>query len=382
MTKQHAWMLLRLIVTVLLIGIVSYLLVWIFKISYPFWIAALLVWMSYPFIRWMRRRIRFPNTLAVVLALLISLSLLGGIITGVIFGIIIGVRRISNFVPGWIRSTSENAQRFFNEQIFPLWQELTGAVDSLTPEQQTTVNEWITNLGSSAAESITENGSGLTDLLRQIVFFIPSAVVVLFFVFLGFYFIGKEWERIFSYFYKHIPPFLLTKSREFKRMFQFRVLGFIRAQVILMMIASAIVFSGLLILQVDNAFVIALIVGVAEILPYLGSGTILIPWSLYMLLTGNLYLGIGLAVLYGIAMFVRQAIEPKVLSTSMNLNALAVLIALFTGFQLFGVIGLFTGPLLLVIIVILKDIGIIGILWEFIKEGFVEDRSDDSQPPK
>jgi sporulation integral membrane protein YtvI len=373
LTKHHAWVILRLLFVILFISVIVFLITWIFSISYPFWIAALLVWMFYPMIRWLRKRIRLPNTIAVIIALLIGLSALGGALTGLVFLIIFGVRSISEFVPQWIESTSRDLQRFFNESIFPLWQQLTGAVDSLTPEQQNALNNGIATLGTRIAESFTEGGQGLTNTLTQIVIFVPASIVVLVFVFIGFYFIGKDWERIFNYIYAHTPDPAVEKAKAFKKMFQYRVFGFLRAQVVLMFIASFIVFAGLLILRVENALTIAIIIGVAEILPYLGSGTILIPWTLYMFFTGNLSMGIGLAVVYGVTVLVRQAIEPKVLSTSMNLNALAVLISLFAGFQLFGVVGVFIGPFVLVIIVIMKDIGVVDDLLSFIQHGFKEE---------
>ncbi|SDN74827.1 sporulation integral membrane protein YtvI [Alkalicoccus daliensis] len=373
MTKDHAWMMLRLLFVIVFILTISYLVLWLFRIAYPFWIAAILVWMSYPLIRWLRKRIHLPNTLAVIVTLLLSIGTMLGALTGLVFLIIFGVRRFSNVVPQWIESTSREIQTFFNETIFPIWQGITGAMDSLTPEQQDAVGEGITTLGTRLAESFTEGGQGLTEALTSILIFVPTSIVVIVFIFIAFYFIGKDWERIFSYIYSQIPVTIVKKSKSFKTMFQYRVFGFLRAQVLLMLIASLIVLIGLAVLQVENAITIAMIVGIAEILPYLGSGTILIPWMLYMFFTGNISMGIGIAILYAVTVLIRQAIEPKVLSSSMNLNALAVLISLFVGWQLFGVIGVFTGPFLLVVIVIFKDIGVLGELYQFVKYGFKED---------
>ncbi|CAM3833722.1 sporulation integral membrane protein YtvI [Alkalicoccus chagannorensis] len=369
MTKDHGWILLRLILTTAAALALSFLLVWIFSVSYPFWIAALLVWMFYPLIRLLRRRVRLPNTLAVILALLLGISALVGAITGIVVLIVFGFRRIAEFVPDWIETTSREVQQFFNEQIFPIYQELTGAVDQLTPEQQRAVNESFITLGDWLAGALTDNTQGMTDGVTQLLFFVPASIVVMVFVFIAFYFIGKDWEVLYARMQQAAPPLLREKSLAFKKMFQYRVFGFLRAQVVLMLIASVIVFIGLLILQVEQAFTIALIVGLAEILPYFGSGTILIPWLLYAFFTGDISMGIGLAVVYAVTVLIRQSIEPKVLSTSMNLNALAVLIALFVGFQILGVVGVFIGPFVLVILVILKDIGVLHMLYQIIRYG-------------
>lgn len=162
-------------------------------------------------------------------------------------------------------------------------------------------------------------------------------------------------------------------------MFKYRVLGFLRAQIILMAIASIVVFTGLTILRIDQAFTLALIVGVAEILPYLGSGTILIPWFIFLFLTGNISLGIGIAVVYGVTVAIRQSIEPKILSSSMNLNALSVLISLFIGYQLFGVVGVFLGPFILVLLVILKDVGVFHSLGHFVRDGWKQEEDSNNR---
>ncbi|SES08761.1 sporulation integral membrane protein YtvI [Salisediminibacterium halotolerans] len=372
MTKAHGWMFLRLIAVVAFITGLVWLIGAIFAVSYPFWISAALVAMFYPLITFLRNKLRFPNMLAVILTLLFGLSIVGGALTGIVFLIIFGVQRIARYFPDWIRSTAEDVQDFFNESIFPLWQSLSGMMETLTPQQQATLQNGIEQLGSQLAEVSTDYGQRLADGLTQVIIFVPTMLLIMLFVIIGFYFIGKDWSVMTSRVYRATPAAIVKKARAFKKMFKYRVFGFLRAQVFLMFIAAIIVLIGLLILQVENAVTIAIIVGVAEILPYLGSGTILIPWFIYMMLIGDLGLGIGLAIVYGVTVAIRQAIEPKVLSSSMNLNTLAVLISLFAGFQIFGVVGVFIGPFILVVLVISKDVGIIHELWRFVQHGFKE----------
>lgn len=373
MTKQHGWIFARLVLVALTVLALVWIIGWLFTVTYPFWIAALLVWMFYPLIRFLRDKIRFPNAISVVIALLLGLSAIVGSVTGIVFLIIFGIRRISELVPEWIQTTSLQVQVFFNTSVLPMWQQFTGVMDSLTPEQQSTLQDGIATLGNRLAESMTESGQGIVDGLTQLLIIVPTFLIVFLFIFIAFYFIGKDWEKIFRSIYESTPAPIVKKAKAFKSMFQYRVFGFIQAQLILMMIASVVVLVGLAILRVEHALTIAMIVGVAEILPYLGSGTILIPWLLYMFFTGNISMGIGLAVVYGVTVAIRQSLEPKVLSSSMNLNALGVLISLFAGFQIFGVVGVFLGPFILVVIVILKDIGVINELLQFIRQGFKDD---------
>ncbi|ADU29049.1 sporulation integral membrane protein YtvI [Evansella cellulosilytica] len=379
MTKAQGWIIARFVLVIFILISVVWLLGWLFTISYPFWIAAGLVWMFIPLIRLFRRKLKLPNGLAVLTALLIGLGTLIAFFTGIIFLIIIGVRRISTYVPEWIEVSSKQIQLFFNQSILPIWHRITGFTDSLTVEQQETLQGGITQLGSQVAAMFGEMGQGLADALGVLLVTVPSFLIGFLFVFLAFYFIGKDWDTLTTRVKNTVPPSFIKKGTEFRKIFRHRVLGFLRAQLILMGIASIIVFIGLTILRVDYAFNIALFVGIAEILPYLGSGTILIPWLIYLFLSGNVKLGIGIAVVYGVTIAVRQTIEPKILSSSMNLNALAVLLSLFIGFQIFGILGLFIGPFILVILVILKDIGVVKEIGDFIKYGWKEEKEENSK---
>jgi len=375
MTKNHAWIFGRLIIVILTVLAFLWVTAWVFSISYPFWVAALLVWMFYPLVRFIRSKVHLPNGLAVLLVLLISLAVLIGAITGLVFLIIFGIRRISEFIPQWVQTTAAQIQDFFNESVFPIWQKLSGAMDLLTLEQQATLQDGIASLGTRLADTLTQIGHGLADGLTHLFIIIPTFFLAFLFIFIAFYFIGKDWENIFKKIYAFTPAPVMEKAQAFKNILRYRVFGFIRAQFILMFIVSLIVFIGLAILRTDHALTIAMIVGIAEILPYFGSGTILIPWFLYLFFTGDISMGIGLAVVYGVTVAVRQMLEPKILSSSMNLNALAVLISLFAGLKLFGVVGVFLGPLILVIFVIFIDIGVVRDLADFVKYGFKEDEN-------
>ncbi|HEY2495103.1 MAG TPA: AI-2E family transporter, partial [Paenibacillus sp.] len=119
---------------------------------------------------------------------------------------------------------------------------------------------------------------------------------------------------------------------------------------ILISITAVIVMIGLLILQVPSAFTIGLMIGLVDLLPYLGVGIVLVPWAIYTLLIGDMVLGVGLSILYLVILIVRQIMEPKVLASSVGLDPLATLIGMFVGLKLFGVLGLLIGPVSLIII--------------------------------
>lgn len=108
-------------------------------------------------------------------------------------------------------------------------------------------------------------------------------------------------------------------------------------------------------------FIFALITAIIDIVPILGTGTVLIPWALYCLLDGKISLAIGIFVMYACITVIRQIIEPKLVSNQLGIPPFATIIAMYVGTQIFGVLGIFILPITLVMVKLLNEEGIIHI---------------------
>ncbi len=106
-------------------------------------------------------------------------------------------------------------------------------------------------------------------------------------------------------------------------------------------------------------FIIAIIIALIDIVPVLGTGTVLIPWALISLFNGNYGMAIGLIIMYVCITVIRQIIEPKLVAAQLGIPAFLMVIAMFMGTKLFGFIGLFLLPITLVMLKLLNDEGII-----------------------
>lgn len=108
--------------------------------------------------------------------------------------------------------------------------------------------------------------------------------------------------------------------------------------------------------------VISIITAIVDILPVLGTGTILIPWAIFNLFTGNIGLGIGLVILYVLITVIRQVIEPRLVAMNVGLHPAITLFGMYLGVQIFGFFGIFILPITFVLVKALNDEGIIH-LW-------------------
>ena len=81
-----------------------------------------------------------------------------------------------------------------------------------------------------------------------------------------------------------------------------------------------------------------------------GAGTVIIPWAIISGIDGNISLSILLMFLYIITIVTRQILEPKLVSHGIGTHPIFTLIAMYTGFKIIGIIGLFLGPIVLVVL--------------------------------
>lgn len=140
----------------------------------------------------------------------------------------------------------------------------------------------------------------------------------------------------------------------------------IKAYVTLMLITFTEVFLGLNLMRLIGIYdggyiaIIAFVTCIVDIVPVLGTGTVMIPWAIYSIITGNVGLGIGLIVLYAVITVLRQAIEPKLVANQVGLPSIVTIMAMFLGARIFGALGVVLLPLTVIVIKMMLDEGIIG----------------------
>jgi predicted PurR-regulated permease PerM len=148
----------------------------------------------------------------------------------------------------------------------------------------------------------------------------------------------------------------------------------------IMLVTFSEMSIGLFLLKLLNIYnggyilIIAILTAIVDIVPVLGTGTVVIPWAAYNLFVGNYSLAIGLFALYLIITVIRQIIEPKLVATQLGLPAFLIITSMFIGSQIFGVFGIFILPITVLTLKLLNDEDIIHIL-HYPKEKTEEDKS-------
>lgn len=337
------------------------------RLTYPFLIAAMLAFLIHPIVNLLQRYLRFPRSLAVLVSILFLIGIIGGFLTFLVKKTIDGILYFSEYIPKQIEVISYNVQTYFNEFVLPLWDQGIGLLDNLEPSQQQVLQEGILILGNNIASLLGNIGQAVANGISTFIGALPITFTVIIFSILAIYFISKDFNRYATLYKEKLPAIFQEKTLNVLRDLKTKIFGFLKSQIIMMILTAIVSLIGLFILRVENALTLSIVLGLIDLLPYFGPGLILIPWSIYSFFTGDLFMGIGLLILYASTVTVRQFAEPKVLSKSMKLNPLAILVSLFAGLQLFGMFGLVIGPISLVLIISLYEAKVFEGLWGFIK---------------
>lgn len=366
MNIQHLYSALRflLVIAIVFIGFIT--LYYISTVTYPFIIALVLAFIINPLVNFFQLRGKMPRALAVFLSLIIVFALIAGFLTLLIAEIISGANYLANVVPSHFEKLVVYIEQIITAQIIPFYNQITNLFNNLETGQQSTIIENIQSVGTTVATNVGQFIKTILQNIPNALGWLPNAATVIIFSLLATFFISKDWDRLLIIGRKLLPDKARTSGKTVFADLQKALFGFIRAQATLISITTVIVLIGLLILRVEYAITIALLIGIVDILPYLGTGLVFVPWIIYSALSGDVHLAIGLGVLYLVVIVQRQVMEPKILSSSIGLDPLATLIALFVGFKLIGFLGLIIGPVILVVIKTLNSAGVFRDIWNFI----------------
>ena len=178
----------------------------------------------------------------------------------------------------------------------------------------------------------------------------PSILVSVIVTFVASCYIAKDFETVKEFVKTHVKEKYYNLFVECKDLLKEKTFKIVKGYLILMCINFAEISVALLLFGVKNAVLIAGCIAVLDVLPILGTGTVLIPWSLISLINGNIGLGIGLLLLYIITVIVRNLIEPKIIGGQVGLHPLITLLCIFIGLRLFGFVGLLALPLAVIML--------------------------------
>ncbi len=229
----------------------------------------------------------------------------------------------------------------------------------------------LTTLTESMDKIVTQITGELGGILSSVASFtvtfvtgrLPAMLVAFIIWILASIFLTIDYQKVRHFAMLQVPERrkpLVHKVRDLCVNTLFRLL---KAYLLLMCITFAELTVGLYILRIPYAPLWAAIIAVVDILPVLGTGTVLLPWAVIALLLQNFYLAIGLLLLYIIITVIRNILEPRLVSHQIGLSPLVTLFFMYLGLRSVGLFGMLLFPVIVMILKQLQDDGSIR-LWK------------------
>lgn len=324
--------------------ILKYLVVWLA----PFFIGFLVSIVLQPPVNYLTEKIKIPRGISSFVCVFFILTALFALLFAIAYGVYTSIPSIID----WITVKAPEVKQTFTSVM----QFISGITADFAPELSETVSKLPGKIIDAVVPKVT---SFLTSFATNLVMDIPSLIIGSIITIVASCFITKDYRKIMDFILMQVSDANKKVLRKTKSLFVENILKMLRGYIFIMLITFCELFVGLLIIGIDNAWLIAAGIAVFDILPVLGSGGILITWAVIDLLLGHPLRALEIIIIYAIVTVVRNVIEPKIIGHQVGLPPIITLSSMFLGFYLFGGIGLFALPVGVIILVKLQENGLI-----------------------
>jgi sporulation integral membrane protein YtvI len=229
--------------------------------------------------------------------------------------------------------------------------------ETLSPNVASTISQIITNGINYLADFIKNISISFVQLATRLISNFPLYLISVIFTIVLSVFISLEYDNITAFFRRQMPEKFKDTFEEARKFITGTLWKMIKSYIIIMIITFIEVFAGLSLLKVNYVLPIAAIIAVLDIMPVLGTGSVLLPWTIFEFILKNYFLGFGLLALYIAVTVIRHIIEPRIVGHQIGLHPIITITAMYAGLRLFSVAGVILGPIVAITVKYLNDEG-------------------------
>ncbi len=299
----------------------------------PFFVGWLISLIANPVVRFLDKKLKIVRKAGSVIVIVLVLGLVVLACYGIVAGAVREIVHFSQDMPAMMEDAKmEYGELAVNVGMF---------VDKLPTDVQDVIREMTGKVGGYVSEAVTNVGKdSILDKAGNVAANVPDIMVGVVFGLLASYFFIAEKENIDALVRKLVPDTLKQKARRIKTDLIDVVGGYFKAQFKIMAIIYILLAIGLFILKVPYFLIWGFLIALLDMLPIFGTGTVLLPWAVIELLTGDIKMAVGLLILYVVTLLTHQLIQPKLIGDSIGLNPFATLIFMYIGYIMNGVLGM------------------------------------------
>ena len=303
---------------------------WLLPMVIPFFIAFLLAKLLNPLVEKINKKIKVKR--GVVSALLVGILVL-------IMGAAL-VLFLHTFI-GQVQHVVSNLP-VYRKQAGVLWDNCCGQIEGLTgiraEELQRNVEAYIPTIRNQMEEKV------LPSLVDGTMVYAKNLLLlggICFIVIISTILVLRDYRKIRKGLEQN--PVGKAGLRVCRRTYEAGG-AYIRAQLLIMLIISGLCAAGLYFSGNSYALLAGCGIGLCDAMPFLGTGTVLVPWAVFEIVQGKYMMAAVYAAMYAICSLVREILEPKLVGDKLGMHPLAVIASIYIGLNLYGVWGFALGP--------------------------------------
>ncbi len=322
----------------IILGVVILLTRYALGVLMPFIVALLVSLLLKPAVAFFNEKLKLPRSIVGILLVVLFYALVGFLL------IVIGVQLFAAAKSFFLLLPS-----LYTNTIAPWFQNLFVSlqtfVEKLDPDTAATYNAIVSNVSTSLGGTVVNISESVVTWVTNLTLKTPGFLLKLLITVIATIFLTADFPRIKAFVMRQLPVRICDLLHNARVQLGRTLWSYTRSYAMILAITFVEIGLGLSIIGVNNAFGIAILIALFDILPVVGSGIVLLPWTIFTLFSGNLPTGIGLAVLYIVVIVVRQIMEPKIVGDRVGLHPLVTLLSMVLGTYLFGGIGLLGLPI-------------------------------------
>ncbi|MFZ3102837.1 MAG: sporulation integral membrane protein YtvI [Desulfitobacteriaceae bacterium] len=315
----------------------------LFMAFLPFVLALLLAFLLEPFVVRTMEILRVRRTYAALLSLFSTLGILGLLAFMLIARLYTELSDLAISLPDYAHMMDYVTTRINTIEKFLL----------LNPQVQVTLFSSAESILKSVQEWAKTGSLFLLNFLTAL----PGVFIVFVISIVATLMVSSIFPRVKHFANSLMPRRWHENAQAVSQDLGVAIVGFLRAQVILVSVTALTSILGLALIGNRYAVTLGVLTGVLDLVPIVGTGVLYVPWIIGVFVFGSVSEGVKLSVMWLVLVVLRQFLEPKIMSKNIGLHPLPTLISMYVGLQLLGGAGLILGPTLVIFYEALRKSG-------------------------
>ena len=313
----------------------------------PFIVAFAISRLIEPLVRLLTVKLRFRRAIASLICTVAVFAVLIALLSVIVGRIVYELTSLARDLPtllseltAFISAVRNRINVFITTAPFEMQDQLQNALDGMASrggDLLPAVTGWIFSVIAAVASSGP----------RLILFIFTCAIST--------YFISSGYKDVSAFLMRQLPEKSHTAVREFRAGLVSVFGRWVRAEAMLSGVAFVQLLISFLIMRIPFAILLALLLAVIDLIPLIGIGSVLVPWAIISIISGNYTRAVMLIVTFGVISIIRNILEPKLVGSQIGLPPIATLLAMYIGFSTIGVLGMALFPIGLVVLKHLND---------------------------